>query len=103
MMRWRMMTSVALFLCPRWVSSPILTVGVLLRGVCHLPPDVVLTDHRMDVLDAVLRLLVWAARWDYAGGVFPGVPGAALWDRPHSGGLRGPTFPVGAVPLGVDT
>ncbi|MCH6196891.1 hypothetical protein MHT86_05175 [Corynebacterium mastitidis] len=57
---------VALIVRSRWVGLLILTVGVVLRGVCYLPA-VVPADHRVPALERVLPLSAWAALWLAAG------------------------------------
>lgn len=57
---------IGLMLQSRWVGLLILTVGVLLRGVCYLP-TVVPADHRVPALEVVFPLTIWAALWLTAG------------------------------------
>ncbi|MPV52840.1 hypothetical protein GCO27_07130 [Corynebacterium sp. zg331] len=57
---------VELILRSRWVGLLILTVGVLLRGVCYLPTAVP-ADYRIPALEGVLPLTVWAVVWLSAG------------------------------------
>lgn len=58
---------VGLMLQSRWMGLLILTVGVVLRGVCYLP-SVVPTDHRVPALESVFPLTIWAGVWLTAGG-----------------------------------